>query len=88
MNKATLEVTIAIEADETTFPQIQQRLTTQETDRLALTDLLTDWIKERLILAGVVGDFDVKLNRDGIHVYTDGRQRAQPSGLTGTQRIV
>jgi hypothetical protein len=68
MNETTLEFTVAIKADEATLRDIHDRLTNTTSDRIALTDLLTDWLSERLIVAGVTKDFRIELHPD--HMIT------------------
>jgi hypothetical protein len=68
MNQKTLEFTIAITADEATLHDIHDRLTNTAATRIALIDLLTDWLTERLMVAGVTKDFKVELHPD--HIIT------------------
>jgi hypothetical protein len=82
----TLELTLKISADEAVLREIQDKLMNTNTLRLPLTDLLADWVKEWLMIAGVSRSFKVEVQSDQFVSCYSGEPGFSASALMEAQQ--
>ena len=77
MKEKSLELTLTIKADEAVLREIQEILMETHSPnslRLPLTQLMSDWVKEWLIIAGVTRSFKVEAHSDQfVSCYSGGQ---------------
>jgi hypothetical protein len=74
MKEKSLELTLTIKADEAVLREIQEILMDTSPLRLPLTQVMSDWVKEWLIIGGVTRSFKVEAHSDQfVSCYSGGQ---------------
>ncbi len=69
MKETTLELTVTIKADESTLRDIQKTLSSAESNRPPLADVLTVMIEQTLVAGGITDDFEIGLEHSHITLH-------------------